>query len=42
MIPYSPVYLDGDVPVYESTQLQMYGLPDYWGVWKYRVVRSEY
>lgn len=39
--PYQPVRLDDSgIPVYESWQLEMYGLPDVWGIWKYMVVET--
>jgi len=29
---------DDDVPVFDSSQIELYGLPEYYGVYKYRVI----
>ena len=39
--PYSPVRLDCDgIPVYERIQIDKWGIPDCWGIWKYMVVET--
>ena len=39
--PYEPIRLDyNDLPVYESWQLEKYGLPDCWGIWRYMVIET--
>jgi len=38
--PYRPVRLEDSYPVYESWQLEKFGLPDCWGIWKYLVIET--
>lgn len=42
-IPYNPKYIEHGVPYYDSTNLETYGLPDIWGIWRQaRFTQSRY
>lgn len=38
--PIQPIRIDGDLPIYTSDQIALYGLPDLWGVHTYEVIES--
>lgn len=38
--PTQPIRMDGNVPVYTSDQIDLYGLPDLWGIHEYEVIES--
>lgn len=40
MIPYTPVRLENNIPTYSSSDIELYGLPDYYGIWQYMVIET--
>ncbi len=40
MIPYEPVRIEFDIPYYSSLDLETYGPPDLFGIWRYMVIEA--
>lgn len=37
-IPYEPIRMEYDIPVYSSADIDMFGEPDHYGIWRYIVI----
>tara|TARA_R110002126_G_scaffold78877_1_gene196178 strand:- start:112 stop:753 length:642 start_codon:yes stop_codon:yes gene_type:complete len=40
MVPYDPIRVEFGIPTYSSSDIEMFGLPDHYGVWQYMVVET--
>lgn len=40
MIPYEPIRVSNNIPEYSSTDIELYGVPDHYGIYDYLVIDS--
>jgi hypothetical protein len=40
-IPYKPIRVEFDIPVYSSIDIQNFGEPDNYGIWRYTVIEQD-
>lgn len=40
-IPYTPIRMEYDIPVYSSRDITKYGEPDHYGIWRYIVIDQD-